>query len=72
VINDPACLGDALAEAMRDPAGRYAATQRQLFDETFDLTDTPSLIRAAEAVARVAGFELSVSEAQTARRIVNA
>ena len=72
VINDPACLGDALAEAMRDPAGRYAAAQRQLFDGTFDLTDTPSSIRAAEAVARVAGFELSVSEAQTARRIVNA
>jgi len=72
VLNDPSCLGDALAEAMRDAAGRYAAAQRQLFDGTFDLTDKPSSIRAAEAVARVAGFPLSAVEVGTARRTVNA
>lgn len=72
VIDDPARLGDALTEAMRDPGGRYAAAQKQLFEDTFDLTATPSSLRAAGAIARVAGFELSVPEAQTARRIVNA
>jgi hypothetical protein len=72
VIDDPACLGDALAAAMRDPGGRYAAAQKLLFDETFDLTDTPSSVRAAQAVARVAGFELSLPTTSPARRIVNA
>ena len=72
VIGDPACLGDALAEAIRDPGGHYAAAQKQLFDDTFDLTDVPSSLRAAEVVARVAGFELSVPQARTTRRLVNA
>ena len=72
VIGDPACLGGALAEAIRDPGGHYAAAQKQLFDDTFDLTDVPSSLRAAEVVARVAGFELSVPEARTTRRLVNA
>jgi hypothetical protein len=71
VIGDPAALGDALAEAVRDPGGRYAARQRQLFDETFDLTDTPSSIRAAQAVARVAGFALATPPAEPTRRLVN-
>jgi hypothetical protein len=72
VIDDPDKLGDALAEAIRDPGGRYAAAQKQLFDDTFDLTETPSSLRAAEAVARVAGFELAMPEPQTTRRLVNA
>ena len=72
VIDDAEWLDDALSEAIRDPGGRYAAAQKQLFDDTFDLTDTPSSLRAAEVVARVTGFELSVPQAQTARRIVNA
>ena len=72
VIDDPACLGEALSEAMRDPGGRYAAAQKQLFDDTFDLTGTPSSLRAAQAVARVGGFELAVAEAETTRRLVNA
>ena len=72
VIDDPEWLDDALSEAIRDPGGRYAAAQKQLFEDSFDLTDTPSSLRAAEVVARVTGFELSVPQAQTARRIVNA
>ena len=72
VINDPACLGDALSEAMRDPGGRYAAAQKRLLEDTFDLTDIASSVRAAEAVARVGGFTLSAAKARTARRIVNA
>ena len=72
VINDPACLGDALSEAMRDPGGRYAAAQKHLLKETFDLTDTPSSLRAAEAVARVGGFALTAAGRRASRRIVNA
>ena len=72
VINDTALLGAALAEAIRDPGGRYAATQRQLFDESFDLNETPSSVRAARAVARVAGIELPAPLAPVERRIVNA
>ncbi len=72
VIDDPERLDDALSEAIRDPGGRYAAAQKQLFDDTFDLTDTPSSLRAAAAVARVTGFDLQMPEARMARRIVNA
>jgi len=71
VINDVACLGDALAEAMSDPGGRYAAAQKQLFADTFDLSETPSSLRAAEAIAHVAGFDLS-TPTTPARRLVNA
>jgi len=73
VINDPDCLGDALAEAIRDPGGRFAAAQKQLFDATFDLTETPSSVRAAQVVARVAGVDLPPArKTPTARRLVNA
>lgn len=72
VIEHPEWLGDALSEAIRDPGGLYAAAQKQLFEDTFDLTDKPSSLRAAEAVARVAGFELTVPPAETTRRLVNA
>jgi CDP-glycerol glycerophosphotransferase (TagB/SpsB family) len=63
VIDDPAMLGEALAEAVRDQGGRYAAAQHILFDQSFDLTETPSSIRAAQAVARVGGIELQMPEA---------
>jgi hypothetical protein len=66
VIGDPAMLGEALAEAVRDQGGRYAAAQRMLFDQSFDLTETPSSIRAAQAVARVGGIELRLPEAPPA------
>lgn len=72
VINDPARLGEALAEAIRDPGGRYAAAQKQLFDATFDLTETPSAIRAALAVARVAGQDLPAPEAPAERHLAHA
>jgi len=72
VINDPALLGQAIGEAMRDAGGRYAAAQRQLFAESFDLNDTPSSVRAAQVVARVAGIELPEPMAPSTRRLVNA
>ncbi|HMI18860.1 MAG TPA: hypothetical protein VK533_04890 [Sphingomonas sp.] len=72
VIGDPIRLGDALAQAARDPSGRYAAAQRTLFDQSFDLTETPSSVRAAQVVARVGGIELPVPAMQPARRIAYA
>ena len=72
VINDPVMLGSALAEAVRDPGLRYAAAQRQLFAESFDLTETPSSVRAARVVARVAGLDLAAPVAPATRRLVNA
>ena len=70
VINDPACLGAALDEAMRDSGGRFAAVQKQLFEDSFELNDMPSSVRAARVVARVAGIELPVPP--SARRTVDA
>ena len=49
-------LGPALAKARAEQAGRYEAMQKALFAETFDLTGVPSSIRAAEAIAEVAGL----------------
>jgi len=63
---------DALAEAVRDPGSRYAVAQRQLFAESFDLTETPSSVRAARVVARVAGLDLAAPVAPATRRLVNA
>jgi len=56
VIETVGVLGAALKEA-RDV--RYAAVQRELVAATFDLTDVPSSVRAAEAVARFAGLPFS-------------
>lgn len=53
VIDDPDRLGEALALARADPGGRFAATQHDLFAARFDLSDTPSAIRAALAICDV-------------------
>jgi hypothetical protein len=72
VINDPAKLGEALREAIRDPGGRYAAAQQRLLADTFDLGDTPSSVRAAQAVARLAGIEIPASASPSTRRAIDA
>ena len=51
VISSPAELGPALEQAMAHP-DTYRAVQRQLFDESFDITTEPSSQRAAEAIVR--------------------
>jgi hypothetical protein len=51
-------LGEALRDAPRLHADHYGATQRRMFDETFDLTDDPSSLRAARAIAGLMGLEL--------------
>lgn len=56
VIRDIAQLPWALEAAAAQHATRYAPIQRELFDYSFDLTDEPSSVRAARAVARFAGL----------------
>ena len=56
VIEDAAALGPALAAARAEHRSHYAAVQRELFDYSFHLTDEPSSVRAARAVAQFAGL----------------
>ena len=56
VIEEVAQLGAALAEAVRDQEAVYRPVQERLFAASFDLTDEPSAVRAARAIARVAGL----------------
>lgn len=49
-------LGSGLAEARTRQKDRYEPIQKALFDYAFDLTETASSLRAAEAIARVAGL----------------
>lgn len=56
VINGARELGDALAEATTDHERVYRARQAAMFAERFDLTDEPSSVRAARAVARFVGL----------------
>ena len=57
VLREVSHLGDALANAAGVHAIQYRATQQRMFDASFDLNGTPSSVRAAQAVAKVAGFE---------------
>ena len=71
VVTDPARLEEALTVARRDEHGRYALAQKALFDASFDLTDTPSSVRAAEAIARVMGLELASFVGPSERRVAH-
>lgn len=56
VIQGVGQLEEALANAELDHARGYRAVQEALFDESFDLTDEPSSVRAARAVAGFCGL----------------
>jgi len=56
VIEGAAELGGALAQARAEQPWRYAPIQREMFDYSFDLTQEPSSLRAARAVAKFAGI----------------
>ena len=56
VIEGPEHLGDALGRARAEHAATYAQVQRELFERSFDLTEEPSAVRAARAVAGFAGI----------------
>ena len=49
-------LGEALETAWSDHADGYRHVQRELFENSFDLTEEPSARRAARAVAAFAGL----------------
>jgi hypothetical protein len=49
VLESPDELPAALARAVAEPM-RYRAEQERAFNEAFDLTDTPSSVRAADAI----------------------
>jgi CDP-glycerol glycerophosphotransferase (TagB/SpsB family) len=66
VIESPAALGPALETSRAEHASRYAPVQRELFDYSFDLTDEPSSVRAARALARFAGLPETRSAAAPA------
>jgi hypothetical protein len=54
VINSADDLGEALGRASHRHDEHYRAAQKALFDYTFDLTDEPSSLRAARAIANIA------------------
>ncbi|TAJ73909.1 MAG: hypothetical protein EPO51_03485 [Phenylobacterium sp.] len=56
VIQNAADLGVGLDLARNDHGPRHRRIQQALFDDSFDLTDEPSAIRAARAVAAFAGI----------------
>lgn len=56
VIDNAAAFGAGLSDAQATHERMYSAEQTRLFDASFDLTATPSSIRAAQAVAAVAGL----------------
>lgn len=56
VLHDVEELGGALVQARGDHERRYRARQAAMFAERFDLTDEPSSVRAARAVAGFAGL----------------
>lgn len=51
VLDTIADLGAALSRAAEFHRSRYRAVQERLFADAFDLTDTPSALRAARAIA---------------------
>ncbi len=57
VIGDVGDLGAALAQARAEHETVWRPVQQELFDYSFDLTDTPSSERAARALVRFAGLD---------------
>ena len=55
VVSDVDGLDEALSTAFADHQSRYLPIQQTMLNYTFDLTATPSSLRAAEAVMKVAG-----------------
>lgn len=56
VIDDVARIGEGLVRARADFDRLYRPIQEQLVAHSFDLTDEPSALRAARAIARIAGL----------------
>jgi hypothetical protein len=56
VISDVSQLGKALSSADEDHEQNYLQVQRELISNTFDRSTKPPSVRAAEAIARLAGI----------------
>ena len=68
VIESAADLGTALARASTDHATTYRTVQQAMFDHSFHLTEEPSALRAARALAEFAGLPaLAWNESALAR-----
>lgn len=65
VIDGVGSLGSALETAAADHARTYKPIQQALFDASFDLTEEPSSLRAARAVARFCGLPTEGLSAQS-------
>lgn len=73
VIETASELGVALEGAHREHARSYRAVQQAMFDASFELTDEPSSVRAARAVARFAGLSTpGLTAPQDSRRVAHA
>jgi hypothetical protein len=53
VIDHPGQLGDAIARAPRLHREKYLTVQQALFEDSFDLTETPSAQRAASVIQKI-------------------
>ncbi len=70
VIETAAELGPALDRAIKEHAVVHRPVQRELFDYTFSLTEEPSSVRAARAIAALAGLASPPAPLREARRLV--
>ncbi|MET0376672.1 MAG: hypothetical protein ABW128_20765 [Rhizorhabdus sp.] len=71
VVGGVAGMAAALETAAADHADRYRAVQERLFADSFDLTAVPSSVRAAAAVAQVAGLPMPQVATPDMARAVN-
>ncbi len=53
VISSAAELGTGLAAAVADHEGTYKSVQQRMFAQTFDLSETPSSVRAASVIKQL-------------------
>ena len=56
VLEDVGRLGEALSTAFAEHQSHYRSVQQLMLQYTFDLTSTPSSVRAARAIMDVAGY----------------
>ncbi|MEO7787594.1 MAG: hypothetical protein ABIR77_07210 [Sphingomicrobium sp.] len=56
VIDSVAELGNGIAQTLAEFEAVFRPVQERLFAQSFDLTDEPSAVRAARAIARIAGL----------------
>lgn len=68
VISDVRQLGEALSSAFEDHELRYRAVQQEMLRYTFDLRTTPSSVRAADVIMKVAGARLKETKTRKAAR----